>query len=178
MRSCAIVLAVVIARASMAYAQDSRSAFPPPVPTTKEAVGVFDVALVKYAETVLSSPEKWNRVDTGRCPRADIKYSVRCALQRAIVEGAGLAWDRKAAPRSPGASTPLMCGMDVSVEHPGGSCGLLWDELPIFALKRAKAVASGVWRRDASPTEVWTGTMADAESPVNYESRHGVAMVA
>ena len=178
MRSCAILLAVIVAGASMADAQASRSAFPPPVPTTKEAVGLFDLALVKYAETILSSPEKWNRVDTGRCPRADVTYSVRCALQRAIVEGAGLAWDPNAARRSPSVNTPLDCNMDVSVEHPGGSCGLLWDELPIFALRRAKAVASGVWRRDLSPTEVWTGTMADAESPVNAESRHGVEMVA
>lgn len=177
-RARVVILAGVVAGASTAGAQTARSAFPPPVPAKKGAVGLFDAELVKYAEAILSSPEKWNRVDSGRCPRADVTYSVRCALQRAIVEGAGLAWDPKAVPRSASANALLSCDMDVSAEHPGGSCGLLWDELPIFTLERAKAVTSGVWRRDASPTEVWAGTMADAESPVHYESRHGVEMVA
>jgi len=54
---------------------------------------------------------------------------------------------------------------------------LLWDELPIFTLTRAKEIASGIWRRDARPSDVWAGKMADAEYPVNYESRHGVELV-
>lgn len=150
-------------------------------PTTKDAVGPFDVGLVKRAEAILSSPEKWSRVDNGRCPRANATYSVRCALQRAVVEGAGLAWDPKTAPPKAGANanadTRIECTMDVSAEHSGGSCGLLWDELPIFTLTRAKAITSGIWRSDSSPSEVWAGKMADAEAPVNYESRHGVEMV-
>jgi hypothetical protein len=67
--------------------------------------------------------------------------------------------------------------MDVSAEHPGGTCGTLWDELPVFTLARAKAVTTGAWRADAAPTEVWSGQMADAEWPVDYESRHGVDLV-
>jgi hypothetical protein len=166
-----------VARSSCVHAQASRAESPAPPPFTKAAVGLFDVGLVKRAEAILSSPERWNRVDKGRCPRADTTYTVRCALQRAIVEGAGLVWDERAAPKNAGASTRTECTMDVSEEHHGGSCGLLWDELPIFTLTRAKAITSGVWRRDASPSEVWSGTMADAESPVNYESRHGVEAV-
>jgi hypothetical protein len=94
-----------------------------------------------------------------------------------VVEGAGLAWDPKAAPPRATANTYVDCTMDVSEEHRGGSCGLLWDELPIFTLTRAIGITSGVWRRDASPSHVWAGKMADAESPVNYESRHGVEAV-
>ena len=179
MRLCTrvIILASLFAHGSPAHAQRSNSELPAPAPTTKEAVGLFDVGLVKRAETILSSPDKWNRVDKGDCPRADTTYSIRCALRRAVVEGAGLAWDPKAAPQRATANTHVDCTMDVSEEHRGGSCGRLWDELPIFTLTRAKGITSGAWRRDASPTEVWAGKMADAEYPVNYESRHGVEVV-
>ncbi len=67
--------------------------------------------------------------------------------------------------------------MDVSAGHPGGTCGTLWDELPVFTLTRAKAVTTGTWRADAAPTEVWSGRMSDAEWPVEFESRHGVDLV-
>ena len=67
--------------------------------------------------------------------------------------------------------------MDISADHPGGSCGTLWDEVPVFTLSHAKAITTGVWRKDAQPTEVWAGTMADAEGPVNYESRHGAEVL-
>jgi hypothetical protein len=168
-------LASLVAHGAKAGAQASNTKVA--APATKEAVGPFDVGLVKRAEVLLSSPQKWNRVDTGRCPRADTTYSVRCALQRAIVEGAGLEWDPRAGPKTSSANAPLNCSMDVSAGHPGGSCGLLWEELPIFTLERETAVTSGVWRRDSSPLEIWAGTMSDAESPVHYESRHGVEMV-
>ncbi|MFI5232777.1 MAG: hypothetical protein ACHQSE_09725 [Gemmatimonadales bacterium] len=71
----------------------------------------------------------------------------------------------------------LACSMDISADHPGGSCGTLWDELPVFILERANAIKSGAWRNDAAPSEIWTGTMSDAEGPVDYESRHGVDLV-
>jgi hypothetical protein len=175
LRTCVTMLAILVAHGSLAYAQKSNSGLN--APTTKEAVGPFDVGLVKRAEAILSSPDKWNRSDKGDCPRAETTYSVRCALRRAVVEGAGLAWDPRAAPPRAAVNTYVDCTMDVSEEHRSGSCGLLWDELPIFTLARAKTITSGVWRRDASPSEVWAGKMADAESPVNYESRHGVESV-
>jgi hypothetical protein len=148
-------------------------------PATRAAVGPFDVGIVRRAETLLSSPQRWNRVDSGNCPRADTTYSARCALRRAVVEAAGLVWN----PNPVGSSSklsaaPVECSMDVSADHPGGSCGTLWDEVPVFILSRAKAITSGVWRKDVQPTEVWAGTMSDAEGPVNYESRQGVEMVA
>lgn len=177
LRTRALILASFLAHGPLAYAQASRTQPPAPAPATKAAVGLFDVGLVKRAEALLPYPGKWNRMDNGRCPRADTTYSVRCALQRAIVEGAGLPWDPKAAPRNTSANTRIDCTMDVSEQHHGGSCGLLWDELPVFTLARAKSITSGVWRQDVNPTQVWAGTMADAESPLNFESRHGVELV-
>ena len=178
LRTRMIILVSLVAHSSRAYAQVSQAEPRASAPMTKEAVGRFDVGLVKRAEAFLSSPARWNRVDKGDCPRADTTYSVRCALRRAVVEGAGLAWDPKSAPQPAAASTRVDCTIDVSDEHRGGSCGLLWDELPIFTLTPAKGITSGVWRRDASPSDVWAGKMADAEYPVNYESRHGVELVA
>jgi hypothetical protein len=35
-----------------------------------------------------------------------------------------------------------------------------------------------VWRKGVQPDEVWAGTMADAEGPVNYESRRGAEVLA
>jgi len=150
----------------------------PAAPATRAAVGPFDVAIVQRAETLLSSPQHWNRVDRGTCSRTDTTYSVRCALRRAIVEAAGLPWNPGPIVRATSPAALIDCSMDVSPEHPGGSCCTLWDETPVFGLSRAKAVTSGVWRRDAQPIEVWSGTMSDAEGPVNYESRQGAEMAA
>ena len=159
---------------SPARAQVTRGA----APTTKAAVGPFGAAIVKRAESLLPSPQRWNRVDTGDCPRSDTTYTIRCALRRAVVEAAGLSWNPSAvAPSSQLSAARVDCSIDVSADHSGGSCGTLWDELPVFILARAKAITSGAWRKDAQPMEVWAGTMADAESPVKYESRHGVTMV-
>ena len=172
------VIVVASVAGSGAYAQTNKLA----APATKAAVGPFDVTIVKRAEALLPSPESWDRMDTGTCPRTKTTYTVRCALNRAKIEAAGLSWARGPVAASstqspPPTAAPIDCAMDVSADHPGGSCGTLWDELPLFFLSRAKTVTTGAWRKDAQPTEVWAGTMADAEAPVNYESRHGVEIV-
>jgi hypothetical protein len=56
LRTCVTILATIVAHDSLAYAQKSNSELN--VPTTKEAVGPFDVGLVKRAEAILSSPDK------------------------------------------------------------------------------------------------------------------------
>ena len=170
----ALLLVSLLGFGPGARAQSAKSA----APATKAAVGPFDAGIVTRAEALLPSPERWNRVDNGRCPRTDTTYSIRCALQRSVVETAGLAWNRNAVPTGTKPSTaPLECAMDVSADHPGGTCGTLWDELPVFTLARVNAVTTGTWRSDAAPTEVWSGRMSDAEWPVEYESRHGVDLV-
>lgn len=172
--ACTMILANLVLSGSPIRGQVTKAA----APTTRAAVGLFDVEIVQRAEALLSSPQRWNRVDKGTCPRTDTTYSVRCALRRAEVEAAGLVWSPNPAAASSKLSTaPINCSMDVSTDHPGGSCGTLWDEVPVFILSRAKAISSGAWRKESQPTEVWAGTMADAEGPVNYESQAGVEMV-
>jgi catechol 2,3-dioxygenase-like lactoylglutathione lyase family enzyme len=55
---------------------------------------------------------------------------------------------------------------------------MLFDEEPIFAIAPAKAVTTGVWRKDLQPTEVWAGTMGDAEYPVLDEAGSLVKVLA
>ena len=164
----AVMLAGLLGCGSTVHAQAVAA------PATKAAVGTFDVQIVRRAEALLDSPAHWNRKDLGECPRADTTYSVRCAINRAVKEAAGLPWKAGSASVS---AARIDCAMDVSADHPGGSCHTLWDELPVFILASEKTISSGVWRADAKPTEIWAGTMSDAEGPVNYESRHGVDMV-
>jgi hypothetical protein len=145
-----MILAAIAAPASLAHAQATQAADrpKPAAPATKEAVGPFDAAIVLRAEALLSIPDRWNRVDHGNCRRTDTTYTLRCALRRAIVEGAGLAWNLTVA-QAQSSAAPIDCSMDVSPDHAGGSCGTLWEEVPVFSLARAKAITSGVWRKDA-----------------------------
>jgi hypothetical protein len=174
-----LATAILVSTTTIAAAQAPKRGFGP-VPVYPASVGPFDVTIVKRAAALLSSSAVWNRTDSGRCPRADTTYSVRCALQRAIVEAVGLAWDRGVVtkPTAKPAGAKLECTMEIATSRQGGSCGTLWDEAPVFILKRAPGVTSGSWRLNTKPLEVWAGTMADAESPVNFESRHGVDLVA
>jgi hypothetical protein len=171
----AAALASLLGCGSIVHAQTTAGF--PSAPTTKAAVGTFDVEIVKRAAALLDSPEHWNRKDPGVCPRTDTTYTVRCAIGRAVKEAAGLPWKAGPASAATATSAPIDCAMDVSTAHPGGSCHTLWDELPVFLLSSEKAIGSGAWRADAKPTEIWAGTMSDAEGPVDYESRHGVDLV-
>jgi hypothetical protein len=47
--------------------------------------------------------------------------------------------------------------------------------LPIFS--HVNGITSGIWRTDVNPTEVFAGTMTDAEHPVLYEALQIVALV-
>jgi hypothetical protein len=173
-----ILLASLPSIGPIAQAQVSHATFPAPPPRTKGTVGQFDAGIVQRAAEILASASQWNRTDTGSCPRAATTYSIRCALKRAVVEGVGMTWDAK--PAAQAARQPperVDCSMDVAEEHRGGSCGTLWDEAPVFILSRANAITSGVWRADVRPREVWAGTMADAESPVNYEAPRVVELI-
>ncbi|HXT18350.1 MAG TPA: hypothetical protein VN706_22150 [Gemmatimonadaceae bacterium] len=173
----ATLLTIAVVRSAPVLCQAAAIA----VPSAKTAVGPFDVRIVQRAAALLSSPGHWNRVDRGGCPREDTTYTVRCALGRAIKEAAGLEWNPAAAgapANTKSSPRPIECALHVSADDPGGSCGTLWEEVPVFFVSRAKTISSGVWRKDAQPTEVWAGTMADAEGPVNFEGRHGVDVVA
>jgi hypothetical protein len=74
---------------------------PVPPPTTASApdfsdnpdaappVSEQDIRIVERARTILSSPDKWNRADNRRCPKAATTFSLYCALEKATAEVTG-----------------------------------------------------------------------------------------
>lgn len=131
-------------------------------PTTKSAVGQWDAAVVRRAAALIDTPAKWNRSDNGTCPKDSTTFSIRCALQRAVDDGV-------AAEASPAAMSD--CVLHATGTGVEGSCGDLFDELPILTVSRVAAVTTGKWRGDAEPTEVLAGTMSAVEQPVLNEAR-------
>src|SRR6266480_943507 len=98
-------------------------------PTTRSAVGAYDLSIVKRVEQILSSPDRWNRADTAACSRSAKTFSLLCALQTAVDEAA-----LATAPR-PGATTTqttarVDCRFGPTSGKQEGSCGLLWEEVP------------------------------------------------
>jgi len=69
------------------------------------------------------------------------------------------------------------CRLHAAEDQQEGSCGPLFDEVPIFTVSRVKAITSGVWRTGVQPDEVWAGTMTDAEYPVMYEAEQAAGLV-
>src|SRR5262249_14275913 len=69
------------------------------------------------------------------------------------------------------------CLFHATQESQEGSCGVLFGENPIFTLVRVPGITTGLWRRDAKPSEVWAGKMSDAASPATIEARQVVNMV-
>jgi hypothetical protein len=131
----------------------------PKVPAAASEVGTWDAAIVRRAAALIPTPAQWDRASTGDCPARAASVSLICALQQAADEA--------------GANQPPISDCRFHQTSGGweGSCGPLFDEASIFSVRRAASVATGVWRKDATPREVWSGTMSDAASPVMYEAR-------
>jgi hypothetical protein len=173
---CGFVLAVFIAFAPAAHAQGTRTEPAPTPPSSPADVGPWDVLVVRRAEAILSSPEVWDRADTGDCHASAKTFSILCALQEAVDGRAAMtAPPRRAAVDATQPPSRVECRFHAAGDGREGTCGLLWEELPIFTISRAKAITSGTWRTDRQPTEVWAGTMSDAGSPVLFEARQLVA---
>ncbi len=83
--------------------------------------------------------------------------------------GAGIASTQRHAVS--GAASPQPCLPWEGRPDGSGSCGTLFDEVPVFNVARVPAITSGVWRSDMHPVEVWAGTMGDAELPVLSEAQ-------
>ena len=165
-----LMLATVTSVGLSAYAQLSQTR-PASPPATKAAVGSWDAGIVQRAATLVASPAQWNRADTGSCPAAARTFSISCALQAAVEEAAGPradSQDRATTRNQPPARSD--CRLHAAEKGQEGSCGPLFDEVPIFTISRVKAITSGIWQRDLQPGEVWAGTMTDAEYPVMYEA--------
>ena len=157
-----------------AQAQPLQTALSAPPPMTKEAVGRWDAGLVERAAKILASPEQWNRADTRKC-LADAKtFSIFCALEKSVEDSAGVMTGQ---PTNNHAATRTACKLHASADGQEGSCGAMFDEVPVFTISRVSGVTTGKWRADAEPSEVWAGKTTDAEYPVMEEAEKAVAIV-
>jgi hypothetical protein len=156
-----VELVVWLALVGTIVAQAARA----PLPSTPAEVGAWDAAIVRRAAALIPAPSQWDRASTGDCRPHAASVSLICALQQAADEA--------------GANQPAIsdCRFHATSGAWVGSCGPLFDEASIFSVTRARGVTTGVWRKDATPVEVWAGTMADAASPVMYEARQLIGAV-
>ena len=131
----------------------------PKLPATAADVGTWDAVIVRRAAALIPAPARWDRASTGDCPAHATSVSLICALQQAADEAA--------------ASQPTIsdCRFHPTAGGWEGSCGPLFGEASVFSVTRATAVTTAVRRKDATPREVWAGTMSNAASPVMYEAR-------
>ena len=67
-----------------------------PSATPKTPVTAADLTIAQRAASILSSPEKWNHIDTDKCPAGANKFSLYCALAKASQEVQGREDDRSA----------------------------------------------------------------------------------
>jgi hypothetical protein len=174
-----IVFFALVAVATRAWSQ----AAPPArlaIPTTELGIREWGVAILRRTSAILSSPDKWNRSDASPCTPKVTTFSLRCALSRATDDVAGRAPEQTSAPAlASSAAAPLAeCHFHSAAQRAEGNCGELFDESTVFSIERVKAVTTGVWQRDASPTQVWSGRMTNAENPAMDQVRMLIDSVA
>jgi hypothetical protein len=158
-----LLTAVLITQASQA-----QTVAPPPAtkaPTSKADVGPWAAAIVSRAAQLIATPTHWDKKSTGKCTAHAESFSLLCALQQAADE------------QGVNQQEHSQCRFRATKEGQEGSCGVLFDENPIFTLTRVPEITTGLWRRDAKPSEVWAGKMSDAASPVMYEARQVINMM-
>jgi hypothetical protein len=173
--SSAFATATIAGLGLVAQAQSAPN--PPPPPTSKAAVGPWDAKIVQRAEKILASPAQWNTADTGDCAAGAKTFSISCALDKANQEAAGINEGTAGVSGEVGSSIRSDCRFHSAGSGQEGSCGMLFDEVPIITIAPAAAITTGVWRKDMTPSEVWAGKMSDAEHPVLYEAEKLVGMV-
>ena len=162
-----------------AHAQSApKAATFPSAPVTKADVGRFDTLIVQRAEKILASPAQWHKADTGDCAPDAKTFSISCALDKANQEAAGISEGTVGISGEIGSSIRSECRFHSAGSGQEGSCGMLFDELPIITVAHAAAIKTGVWRKDMTPSEIWAGAMSDAEYPVLHEAEKLVGVVA
>jgi hypothetical protein len=134
-------------------------------PATRADVGPWAAAIVSRAAQLIPTPAHWDKKSTGDCPAHAKTFSLMCALQQSADDA--------------GSNQPEHsdCRFHATKDGQEGSCGVLFDENPIFTLARVPGISTGFWRRDAKPSEVWAGKMSDAASPVMIEARQVLNVV-
>ncbi len=164
------IIGIVAALVAIAHAQTPRASALPP-PTTKAAVGEFDAKIVERAAQLVATEAQWNRSDKSACHTGAKTFGIACALNKAIEEAAGVGEAKNPPPAGDvGSPTPSDCRFHPAGSDQEGGCGMLFDEVPVITIAKVPAITTGVWRKDAQPTEVWAGKMSDAESPIQYEA--------
>ncbi|HEY3883645.1 MAG TPA: hypothetical protein VGL62_00460 [Vicinamibacterales bacterium] len=169
------ILASLTAVGVAGYSPAPQTTLPAAPPTVTTDVGRWDAELVQRAAKLLVSPAKWDRHRTPSCGAAKT-FTISCALERTVEESAGI-WRDPSGKRLQ--QTPALsdCRFDAAGDGLQGSCGALFDEVPVFTISRAKATTTGRWRADAQPDEVWVGMTSDAEYPVMEEAGKTVGLV-
>jgi hypothetical protein len=168
-----LVLAAVLCGGKEVLAQASQL---PPPPATKAAIGPWDAALVHRVSELIQSPAEWDRKDTGDCPDKATAYSIQCAFDAVYLEA--VAQRGAAHVTAKGARAPLVeCELRVVGNHREGTCGPLFDEMPVFTLTQVPAVTSGTWRADMQPSAVWSGAMINPETMTRAVAIRVIAQV-
>jgi len=172
MRSVVLAFGILAHAGSLAGAQTLAGSTPGSVPNREADIGAWDVAIMRRAAAMIASPAQWNRFDNGSCTPDAKTVSLRCALQRAVDEPAGRAASR------PSTARRVDCRLTNANGRAEGNCGQFFDESTVFSIARAKGIATGTWRPDASPSEVWAGRMVNAGGPVLQQARRLVDAIA
>ena len=171
-RGIALTFGIIVQAGSGLSAQALAGSPSTRLPQREASIGEWDAAIVRHAAVLIGSPAKWNRSDKGACPADAKSFSVRCALESAIEEAAG-----RTLAQGSHATTPD-CRLTTFGDRAEGNCGQLFEESTVFSIARAKAIATGQWRSDAQPREVWAGRMVNAEGPVLQQARRLVDVIA
>jgi hypothetical protein len=88
----AMVLLVALPLAAQVAGSKTPDATVPP----KTPVTAADLRIAQRAADILSSPQKWNHIDTDKCPVGARKFSLYCALEKSSQEVTGQENDRSA----------------------------------------------------------------------------------
>ena len=73
-------------------------------------------------------------------------------------------------------AAPSQCAFHRSINSWTGSCGAVFDEMPVFVVTRAKAVTTGNWRQGPRPKAVWAGVLkgeGEPDYPIEIEVYDG-----
>lgn len=148
------------------------------LPRTRANIAAWDVAVVERAAAMLASPARWNRSDTISCAPGAKTISIRCALERAIDDAAAESGSKASTTTGDAAATRADCRLTNVEGRADGSCGSFFDEATVFSIARAKGITTGMWRRDKTPSEVWSGQMINPGGPVLQQARRLVDSIA
>jgi hypothetical protein len=138
----------------------------PKPPAGVADVGQFDAELVRRAAALIPTPAQWDRAANGECRARATRFSLQCALQEA--------GDAAGAGQPPISDCRFRSSSSGQWE---GSCGPLFDEDSIFLVSRTDHVKTGVWRKDATPRDVFAGTMSNPADPLMDEAQQLVGIV-